>query len=407
MALPNVNIKFGNGQIRSTVQTPDGVFGVLASAAATAGFQLGKAYMVKSLTDVSALGILPDVNNYALHKFLSNFYAEAGEGAEIWIYGMPKADKMSKWYSPDAVTAKVPAQTLLDAAGGNITMLFNAFQPDGTYTPTIQNGLDADVMVAMSAAQTFAESYTAKKYAPFSVIFPGYGFTGTVADLQDLNLKNYNRCGAMIGDTVPVPGTAGANGSALGVLAGRLAAYPVHINIGKVKNGPLKPLLMYIKDQKAELFDVEGLHNKGYISIRTHQGKSGYFFTDDPLATSTDDDYRSIARRRVIDKAYRLAYRVLIEEALNEAAINPDGTLSLIYAKDLEARVESYLNANMTGNGELPYDLQNPVSPVAVQVDAAENIAATSRLKMTIRLRPWAYARTIEASLSYQIQRTS
>ena len=356
---------------------------------------------------MAQLGILPDVGNFGLHKFLTEFYAEAGEGAEIWIYGMPKADKMSKWYTPDAATGKVPAQPLLDAANGKPTIIFNEFHPDGIYTPTIQNGLDADVFAAMNAAQTFADNYTIKKYAPISVIFPGISFTGNNVELKDLNQFTFRRCGVMIGDSVPVPGTAGANGAALGVLAGRLAAYALHINIGKVKNGPLKPQMMYIRDQKAELFDVESLHDKGYISIRTHQGKSGYFFTDDPLATSTDDDYRSIARRRVIDKAYRLAYRVLIEEALNEASINPDGTLSLIYAKDLEARVESYINANMTANGELPYDIQNPESPVQVQVNTSDNIAASSVLKVTIRIRPWAYARTIEANLSYQIQRAN
>lgn len=400
--LPKIDIGFGNGQISSVLPNTDRTFGVLAGAAAVAGkFELGKAYTVFGMADVAKLGIIPSIDNQKLYKFCKEFYAESGEGRELWIFGFAKATPVSEYFTVDPVTGKAPAQDLLDSSNGKIRRLFTVYNPAGAFVPTLENGLDEDVWLALAAGQLFAENYTQTKYAAIRITIEAYAYDGSTVTLADLGSLEYNRMSVILGDTEPRTGTVTNYGAAIGVMAGRMAAFPIHNNIGKVKNGSLQPLKMYIKDTPVELYNVEALHDKSFITFRTHQGKSGYFFTDDPQACSLQDDYHSNARGDVIDKAYRLTYLVQVEELLEETYINADGTPDPIWAKDLEGRIETFLMANM--GDQLQYKTGDETLPVRVQIDSAQNIVTTGKLKTVIKVKPWGYIREMETELSYEI----
>jgi len=403
MSLPNIDIKLGNGQIGSTLPNEDRTTGVLTGAAAVAGkFELNKAYTVKGMVDIANLGIVASVDNAKLYKFCKEFYEEAGEGTELWIFAFAKTTKVSDWFTADAQTGKVPAQDLLNASNGKIRRLHTVYNPLGSFVPTIVTGLETDVWLAMQKAQLFAENYTAQKYAPVRIAVEGFAFDGDKVTLATLETKQYNRVSVLIGDTQPKTGTVTNYGAAMGVLAGRMAAYPIHNNIGKVKNGSLQPLQMYIGDTPAELYDVAALHDKSYITFRQHTGKSGYYFSDDPQACPVVDDYHSNARGDVIDKAYRLTYLVQVDEILDESWINADGTPDAIWAKDLEGRIESYIMANM--GEQLQYRIGDTELPVKVFIDPTQNVATTSKLKTAIKVKPWGYIRMMETELSYSLQ---
>lgn len=404
MPRPGISINFQNGQLGQVQDLPDGVFGLLASAVAVAGkFALNTPYQVKSMIDVAALGILPDVDNYVLYKTLKEFYAEAGDGTELWLMGFAKTDKVSDWFTPDVGTGKTPAEGLLDAAGGKISMMLTAFSPDGAYVLTLEDGIDEDVWVAMALAQTLAENYTASKYAPFYTLFEGYGFDGDKAALKDMLTLAYNRCQVMLGDTETRTGATASKGAAVGVFAGRLAKIQVHVNPGKVRDGAVSALKMYILDTPVELYDVEALHDKSYVTFGTHAKKSGYYIIDDPMATAVADDYHYGTRRRVIDKAYRLAYAALLDFLLDENTVNEDGTMSPIYAKTVENAVEALIYAQMTVNNELSFDSTNPKDRgVVCKVDLTNNVTSTSQLKLSkLQVKPKGYNRFIDVPLGF------
>jgi hypothetical protein len=403
--LPGIKIKFDNGNLGSVVSTADGVFGLLASSVAVAGkFELNTPYVVKGMVDVANLGILPDVDNFRLHKTLKEFYEEAGEGTELWLMGFPKTDKVSDWFTADAGTGKTPAEKLLDAANGKLTLLFTSFSPLPAYTPTITDGMDADVMLAKQKAQLLAENYTNKNFAPFIVLLEVYAFTGNHIDLPTLLEGSDNRVGLFIGDTKVTTGSPTTVGSANHILAGRLAKFQVHENAGKVKNGALATLTAFIKDTPAELYDVESLHDKGYITFRTHVRKSGYYISDDPLATAESDDYHYITRRRVIDKAYRLAHNIASTEILADFDLNNDGTISPFYAKTVEGNIEREIATQMTANGELS---ANPTDKddlgVKAIFDLTKNVSTTNRIELKLRVRPKGYARWFDIGLGYDV----
>lgn len=213
---------------------------------------------------------------------------------------------------------------------------------------------------------------------------------------------SYNRVGIFIGDTL-----AKSPGTAIGLLAGRIASIPVQRNIGRVKDGALSPLVFYIGEKTASAYpDVEMLHDKGYISVRTFVGKAGFFFTDDSLATRVADDYRSLANRRVADKAYRIAYATLLEELLEEVPVNEDGSIQVAVAKDWQAKVEQAIAVEMTANGELSADLGNPDDRgVVCYINPAQDVLSTSRIVASLKVRPFAYARYIDVNLGFNVNK--
>lgn len=402
--LPGINIEFQNGALGTVVQSPDGVFGVVANAIpVTSTFVLEKEYVIKSMQDVAALGIIDSVDNHRLYKFFSEFYNEAGEGTEIWLMGFANTKSMSDLFTPDGTTGKAPVEKLLDAANGRLHGLFTVFNPEATYTITVEDGVDSDVPVAVSKAQLLAENYAQLKYAPLFVIIEAYGFDGSHTDLADLTTQSNNRVGVLIGDTESRTGSTLSQGCAVGVIAGRLASSQVHVNIGKVRDGALSLLDAYILDTAPELYDIESLHDKGYITFRTHIGKTGYFFTDDPLATEVSDDYHYLTRRRVIDKAYRVVYNTLLDFLLDDFDVSNDGTISPIYAKTIEGKIESAIYNQMTVNKELSVDSANKDDKgVIVKVDLDHNVTSTSKLKFkALQVKPKGYSRYIDVPLGF------
>jgi len=403
--LPGISINFENGNIATVVATEDGTLGLVASAVAVVDtFALDTPYSVKGMADVAALGILPDVDNYRLYKTLKEFFEQAGEGTKLWLIGFDQTTKVSDWFTPDVVTGIVPVAKMLDAANGEITGLFTSFSPDGTYVLTIADGMDEDVALAIQKAQLFAETYTAAQYAPVFIVVEGYGYTGIDADLVAINALSNNRVAVVIGDTETRTGAPASLGAAIGILCGRLAAIQVHENAGKVKLGALETLKAFIVDTPVELYAVEALHDKGFITFRTHVRKAGYYISDDPLATLPTDDFSGLSLRRVIDKVFRLAHNIASTEILADFDLNNDGTISPFYAKTVEGNIENEVASQMTSKGELsPSATDKDDLGVVATFNPTLNVATTHRIELSLKVRPKGYARWFDINLGYDI----
>lgn len=396
--LPRIKINYENGALGSVAASPDGCLGIVTNGDAVENkFEQGKAYVLRSYQSLAELGISETVNP-GIEKVVREFYDEAGEGTELWLMAFPGTVKMSELVDVN----REYARKLIVEANGKLRGIVVVHNPGTEYKPEIADGLDGDVAVALPKAQALGEWATENRFAPVFVLLEGRNFSGSATDLADLTEMSHNRAGIFIGDTVP-----SSTGTAIGVLAGRIASVPVQRNIGRVKDGALSPIAFYIGDQLASSYpDVEMLHDKGYISVRTYVGKAGFFFTDDPLATRIADDYRPLANRRVVDKAYRIAYATLLEELLDEVPVNEDGTIQVAVAKDWEAKVEQAIAVEMTANGELSADLSNPDDRgVVCYIDPAQDVLATSRIVASLKVRPFAYARYIDVNLGFNVNK--
>ncbi|QFG53640.1 DUF2586 family protein [Chryseobacterium sp.] len=396
---PQISISFTNGVIGAVTPLDTGCFGLVASAVSVVGgFQLETAYQVKSMKDVADLKLVDSIDNHRLYKALAEFYDEAGSGTELWIYGMPKTAKVSDWFTPVAGIA--PVENLLNAANGKIRGLFTV--NDATAAPVITAGMDADVLLAAGKAQTLFEDYTARKYAPYFTILEGYAFSGVKTELTDLSTLNHSAVGILIGDTETASGLTMSKGAAVGVLAGRLAAYPAKVNAGKVINGALAAPQLFINDTPVENYDCEALYDKGFITFTTHQSRAGYFVMDDPLACDPDDDYHYLSRRRIINEAFRFSYDALLDFLLDEVPANNDGSIMATYAKTVESAVERKISTNM--GDDLSRDVNDPNDTgVKCFVNPTQNIVTSSRLDVVVRIRPFGYNRWIDVLLGFEL----
>jgi hypothetical protein len=397
---PKISISFNNGVIGAVTPLDTGCFGIVASAVAVVdGFQLETAYQLKSMKDAADLKLVDSIDNHRLYKAIAEFYTEAGDGSELWIFGMPKDKKVSEWFTP--VEGIAPVETLLNKAKGKIRGLFTV--NDSSVAPVITEAMDDDVLIAAQKAQLLFENYTSKKYAPFFTIIEGYAFNGNKVDLPNLAEYEYNSVGILIGDSESSTGVSASKGAAVGVIAGRLAKYSAKVNAGKVKNGSLTALELFIGDKAVEDYDTEALYDKGYITFTTHQSRAGYYVMDDPLACAVDDDYHYLTNRRVINEAYRLTYDALLDGLLDDVPANADGTIIASYAKTMETAVLMKIS-NAMGE-DLSKDPENKRDKgVKCFVDPTQNIVRTSKMEVAVKVRPFGYNRWIPVVIGFELE---
>jgi hypothetical protein len=393
--LPRVKIFFENGNLGLVAPSPDGLLGIACTGAAVSTtFALATPYFLTSLSGLTPLGVT-EANNASLYKIVKEFYQQAGEGTEVYLMAFPDTVKHSDMVD---ITNANGAKKLVDATNGKLRGLIVSRTPAVGYVGTTNNGIDADITLARANAQVFAEHYTNTKYAPLFVIIEAYGYNGNTVDLKDLTTENYNRVSIMLGDTV-----VSSKQAAVGILAGRLAIIPVQRNIGRVKDGALTPIAAFVGATPTELADVGAIHDKGYITFRTFVNQSGYYFNDDFTATLPTDDYSHLTARRTIDKAFRIAYNNILQNLLDEVPVNEDGTLPATMVKAWQADVENAIVQGMTVNGELSADVTTGDNGVTCYINTAQNLVATSQLKIQLRVRPFGYPRYIDVYLGFQI----
>lgn len=394
--LPSVDITITNGANGATNPNTDGVFAVVAWAAAVSTtFVLEQPYLIRSLQDLTDLGVTDNVDNHRLYKFVSEFYNEAPVGQPLYIFGVARNSAMAYPFTG----SPAPIKALLDYANGDIKGVFTIFHPS-SYTGTYVDGLDQNVLTTAGTIQTYLDNYTDSAKAPLFAVMEGFAYQGIPADLPDLTTNAYNRVGIVLGDTESRSGSTASKGAALGFLGGRLSAVAVQVNPGRVKDGALNNLNeIYLVDDVLSLHDIETIHDKGFITFRRHVGKGGIFFTNAPTATDpATDDYRTLMARRIVDKAYRICYQVLVDELLSDVPTNQDGTIWAQYASEIEGRLRAAVGTNMASIGNLSSTDENP-SGCVVTVDRTHNVVTTGTLPVTVGLFVKGYLDQITVNL--------
>lgn len=387
MPLPNVNITLANGALGGVIQTADGVAGAVLTGVSASPLVAGAPFLVTSLTDAETQGLVAATNPFA-YRQVKEFYDEAGDGAQLYLMLVPSTMKVKDIADKTNTSGAIK---LLNFAAGKIKVLGiltddTAVYPGGTGLTTTA-GINDDVYTAASNMQTLAQQFFDQE-TPFRAIIGGTSYTGTATSLTDMTTHGYNRVAILIGDTV-----SGA-AAAIGLLLGRLAVIPVQRKVSRVKTGALTNTTAYIGSTTADKYvDTSVLNDKAFITFRTFPNKSGFYFTGDPTCTATTDDFDTIARGRVIDKAHILAYATYVEEVDNEVQVNADGTLNAGYCKYLEQQIINQINLTMTANNE--------VSGVNCFIDPSQNVLATNMVNVVLKITPVGYSSEINVTLGF------
>ena len=381
MSLPTAKITLGNGALGGLIQTEDGIGGLMLTGAAEGTLALGTPFTLNRLADLTAMGVTA-TNNAPLIKQVKELYNEAGDGA--LMYFLVVATSMTVAQMADGTNAN-GIKKLIDFGAGNICFVCLLGDTAGN---TVTNGLDANVYTAAASLQVTLNNYATNNQWPMRGIVGGNNFSGVSTALTNMKASTLNRAAVFIGDTVSGVSTA------LGMLLGRLAAIPVQRKISRVKSGALTSTTGFIGTVDAALYTtIAGIHDKGFITLRTFAGKNGYFFTSDPTLTADTDDYNTLAHGRVIDKAWKLAYATYVNEVDDEVPLNADGTIDAGYAKYLEQIITNQINGIMVANGEC--------SGVKCFVDTAQNVLSTNKVAISLKIQPVGYASELDVLLGF------
>lgn len=393
MSIPRIKIQYLNGQLGTVGESADGLLALVCGGTAVSStFTLETPYGLKCLADLDALGVT-SANNPRLYKHVSDFYSEAEDGTKLVIYGVAKTLKMAKMCAKESGVCR----DLILKENGALRGIIVARDPEGE-TPVVTEGLDSDVYDAMAAAQALAEWATTERYAPLFFLLEGRGYTATSSQ-KDLSGETCNRVAILVGDT-----SADTGGAAVGLMAGRIASVSVQRNIGRVQDGKLAATTMYIGSGKVDESDsiISTLYDKRYITPRKYIGRSGYFFADDNMCCLSTDDYAQLSSRRVIDKAYRIAYDTLLDMMLDELEVNEDGTLQTAVVKAWQQAVVNAIGKNMTAGGELSSSGEND-NGCRCFIDETQNVVSTSKIVLSLKVRPHGYARYVDVNLGFLV----
>ncbi len=364
MSFPKVDIQLQNGQLGAVEDLGGGKGGLLV--------------LVDDVTDHAA-GEVVDYGSYdELPEELQAIagmerYFDLAEGVTVAVMVAPSttsiADAVSKTSTTPYLKKMLETDTDIRLVGVIGVLAAN------------------DLETACSAAHVLA-NVRAGEYAPVVVFLPyAYAEADTVLDLSE---SSYNRVGVCVSQ----------EGEEIGLLIGRLASTPVQRNIGRVKDGSMPiddPVIDATSDPvlyvSTGLTTIKSLHDKGYITMRTHIGRTGVYFTDDPLACLATDDYHSIALRRVIDKAIVITYDTYLDELLNEVEFTSDGKIKPAMVKYLQSIIETAITNQMLSDGE--------ISAVECYIDSDQAILTTGKIEIVLKIVPVGYLKTIVVKLGF------
>ena len=366
MALPQVKINYKNGSIGGTEPMDDGV----------------------TLTCLSFSPSLPaDIDSLTYEDFVNQAGKDRDEIKAFYNEVNGKTRLIVSGKSVTAANVESNLKTLLGRFNGDIRNVVIPDVPDLAYLKILQNVGDwaadelfAPVTFIVSLAETYAKTNPA------------------------VNSFNLNR--VMVVDSVT--DTAGGGVPLLWYVAGRAAKSPVQRSLTRVKDDAIfAPEFYYVDGTYNRLVDniyAEKKQQKGIVTARVFQGKAGYYFSDDFLATSQSDDYGLLPRRRVIDKAYRIAYKTLVEYVGEEIPVLDDGTLPYTICKDIQSTVKRAIYSQMTVNGNLGNNPQDDTDQgVECYVDPDQNILATNKIELSLKVKPYGYAKYIECNLGFLV----
>lgn len=385
----NVNIMLANGQLGGTIQTNDGITGLVVTGQTEGDYTAGTPILITSLAAAETAGITETNNAFATRQ-IREFYDQAHTGAQLYLMLVPAT--MTVAQMADYTNAN-GAKKLLDYADGKIKVIGlvsdDSAIDDGGGTITISAGLNADVYTAVTKMDTTIANYFSA-HKPLRAIIGGTSYSGTAGDLTDMTHgSTSNRTSIIIGDTV-----SGA-GACVGLALGVIASVPVQRKISRVRSGALTNVSAFVGPSTVEAAeaDLPVIAERGYITFTRYANTSGYFFSGDPTCTSTADDYCMLARGRIIDKVHILAYTTFVQVVDDEVPVNTDGTLDAGFCKWLSQQIVNQVNNTMTANKE--------ISSVSCFIDPAQNILSTSQLNVVISVVPVGYATNIEISLGF------
>jgi hypothetical protein len=381
-----VTINIGNGNLGGTVQTNDGIVG-LVTTGVNEGYTLGDCVLLTNLSDLVSVGITESLNQFA-YKQVREFYAEAGSGAQLYLMLTSNLVTVAMMASSENANG---VKKLLDFAEGKIKVIGLLTDDNNLDDDPTSSGVNVDVYDAVASLQVMLNGYAAAQ-RPLRGIIGGTSYTGAADEVNNFDEDSNNRVSILIGDTDP------GLGAAVGLALGRVAKSKVDQKLSRVKTGKLAINAAYLGNTAVNASSTAPalLKSRRYICLRAHIGIAGYYFSGDETATANTDDYKYLARGRVIDKAQRIAYQTYLTEVDDSARVKADGSGQMTpnYIAYLKSKIEQAISTTMRANNE--------ISGVTAYIDPQQNVLTTDQVVIDLGVTPNGYLGEIIVNLAFK-----
>jgi hypothetical protein len=229
-----INIRVINDAVGIT-QPSDGIMMIFAKAVAVTGtFALNTPYLITSPDDLTALGITEaydTTNSVAVYQQASEYYAQAGTGALLWLVGVAKGTAFATFVASTTFQDLVRATAQADPANRAKMLGFCYDVP-----ATTQSAADfpADVTALLTALQTAQLDMFNQGYQ-WSAIIDGYNMSSTVTPATIITMAT-KACPSI---SMCITGTKPNGVASVGLALGRFSRITIGHGFGAVEDGPV------------------------------------------------------------------------------------------------------------------------------------------------------------------------
>jgi hypothetical protein len=222
----------------------------------------------------------------------------------------------------------------------------------------------------------------------------------TITEYAGINSPNvlatYGRCQMV--SSKPLAGWGIIDRSIVNPVAARAASSLISTDLGRVASGALPGVVSISHDEaRSPMMDA-----KRFTTLRTVQGRGGYYITNGRLFSSPGSDFRYWQHGRCMDTACRVAW--VAQSSFIGASVRTvgAGTLDPRDAARWEGPVRTSLDDALL-SPESAEGTSGHVSACAYALDRANNVLASDSVKSTVGIKPRGYAKFIYTQLSYTI----
>jgi hypothetical protein len=172
-------------------------------------------------------------------------------------------------------------------------------------------------------------------------------------------------------------------------VAARAAKVKVQRHLGAVADKSLYGISSLLRDERV----TEALSSKRFCVLKTIPGVIGFFVEQPHTMAAIGSDYASLHNGRVIDKACRYGYRAAMPYVNADWELGTGGRIAEHEARAIENEVQQQI-----ANALLP---DGNATAVQVVVNRTDDMLATSKLRMKIRVKPKGYSKFIEVDVGF------
>lgn len=137
-----------------------------------------------------------------------------------------------------------------------------------------------------------------------------------------------------------------------------------------------------------------GLNDGRFITLRTYYGLTGFFITKPKTMAAPGSDFELLQHGSIIDVGCAVARAKGLELINSKQRTNANGTIYELDARAIERRINTALSIALVQPGHAP------IAYVTVRRD--DNIISTKKIRLKVRIRPFAYPEIVETEVGFE-----